>query len=332
MILVYGRSDDPPTLATLEAVRDAGGEVVFADQRCLAGEGITIAHGPGGITGTLVIAGQRIALEQVTGVFVRPLDPDVSGLDREEAARVARMHELLAEWLDVARVRVVNRPGAMQANASKPLQLQLIGEAGFPVPATLVTSDPDEVLDFWKLHDRVIYKSASGIRSIVRELDDTSASRLSLLTRLPVQFQAYVPGVDVRVHVIGLEAYAAEVRSGGIDYRYAERDGQTTQLEATALPMEVASKCVALAASMDLALAGIDLRRTPDGEYVCFEVNPMPAYTYFEVHTGLPIANALARFLVRGDAGGKESTHGAGHREPDTYRRHHRRAAASSYA
>jgi hypothetical protein len=41
-----------------------------------------------------------------------------------------------------------------------------------------------------------------------------------------------------------------------------------------------------LAASMRLVVAGIDLRRTPDGRWVCVEVNPSPAFVYYEEATG----------------------------------------------
>ncbi|MFJ7248824.1 hypothetical protein ACIQWA_29930 [Kitasatospora sp. NPDC098652] len=37
-----------------------------------------------------------------------------------------------------------------------------------------------------------------------------------------------------------------------------------------------------------------------DGEVYCFEVNPCPAFTYYESHTGQPIARAVARALARG--------------------------------
>jgi D-alanine-D-alanine ligase-like ATP-grasp enzyme len=49
---------------------------------------------------------------------------------------------------------------------------------------------------------------------------------------------------------------------------------------------------------MGLELAGIDLRIRPNGEVVCFEVNPSPAFSYYEERTGLPIAAAVARHLA----------------------------------
>ena len=60
----------------------------------------------------------------------------------------------------------------------------------------------------------------------------------------------------------------------------------------------LASVASALAASLGLEFSGIDLRITPDGEAVCFEVNPSPAFSYYEQAAGVPIAAALARRLA----------------------------------
>jgi len=49
---------------------------------------------------------------------------------------------------------------------------------------------------------------------------------------------------------------------------------------------------------MSLAVAGIDLRRTPDGQWFCFEVNPSPGFIYYEQATGQPMAEAIARLLA----------------------------------
>jgi hypothetical protein len=49
---------------------------------------------------------------------------------------------------------------------------------------------------------------------------------------------------------------------------------------------------------LGLRFSGIDLRALESGEVVCFEVNPCPAYAYYEGHTGQPIAAALARHLA----------------------------------
>jgi glutathione synthase/RimK-type ligase-like ATP-grasp enzyme len=172
---------------------------------------------------------------------------------------------------------------------------QLILEQGFSVPATLVTNDPDAARRFRAQHGRVIYKSMSGVRSIVHELTDADDERLPYIRWCPVQFQEHVAGTDVRVHVVGREVFATRIPTDGIDYRYATLDGGSTELEATVHPEDGVARCVALAEALGLAFACIDLRLSDSGRIVCFEVNPSPAFSYYERHTGQPIAAAVAR-------------------------------------
>src|SRR4030095_4971213 len=300
MILIYGRMDDPPLSTTVEALQEAGAEYTLLEQSALDREDLHVEVGPCGVRGNLVASGQDVPLESVHSVCARPLELPSHHWDHAATARARTVHEQLFEWLDVAQALVVNRPRTMQANGSKPLQIQLIGESGFLVPETLVTSDEAEARHFWRQHRRVVYKSISGVRSIVQELDERAAARLGRLAWLPVQFQEFVPGVDVRVHVVGDRAFAAEITGAGIDYRYSARQGGEATLTAVDLHTELGRRCIVLSRQRGLPLSGIDLRRRPDGAYVCFEVNPMPAYSYFEAHTGLPISRALSRLLIEG--------------------------------
>lgn len=296
MVVVFGCQDDPPIALVLDALQERGSTYRFVDLSALDHDGLQLTVGAGGLEGCLHSAGQRLPLASISSVYARPLAPGRHWPDPQAAQRARLAFDQFVAWLDVAEARVANRPRAMNSNGSKPMQAQWIGACGFLVPATLITSDADEARAFWQQHGRVIYKSISGVRSIVRELDQTSAARLSQLRALPVQFQALVPGVDVRVHVVGRRCFAAEIRSAATDYRYARGD-QPTELMVHDLPAEVAARCADLAHALALPLAGIDLRLRPDGQYVCFEVNPMPAYSYYESHTGLPISQALAEWL-----------------------------------
>ena len=297
MIVIFGREDDPPITLVLEALQERDLPYRFVDLRTLDRDGLHLDAGPAGLTGCLRAAGQSLPLEAISSVYARPLSPGRQWQDPSAAQRANQGFDTFVAWLDVAPALVVNRPRAMNSNNSKPMQAQWIGEAGFAVPETLITSCADEARAFWRAHGRVIFKSISGVRSIVRELDEASAARLALLRDLPVQFQAYVPGVDLRVHVVGMRCFAAEIHSSATDYRYA-RGGEQTRLQTHPLPADVAGRCVDLAQALDLPLAGIDLRQRPDGQYLCFEVNPMPAYSYYESNTGLPISLALADLLA----------------------------------
>ena len=80
--------------------------------------------------------------------------------------------------------------------------------------------------------------------------------------------------------------------------RIAELLNVEPEIHACELEPDVGARCVALAERLDLPLAGVDLRRTPEGRHVCFEVNPSPAFSFYEERAKLPIAACIARYLA----------------------------------
>jgi hypothetical protein len=259
----------------------------------------------GTVAGTLSIEGRAHAWEDFRGGYIRLMDdrflPEVVGTDPGDPLRrhARAVHDVVSQWSDVAPGVVINRPAAMASNGSKPYQAQLIRDAGFAIPETLITNNPDLVREFRARHGRVVYKSVSGVRSVVQILSDEDDARLHHIAWCPTQFQAYVPGDDVRVHVVGDAAVATAVESNVADYRYA---GQVphgrTALRPVTLDDSLSDKCVSLAADLGLVFAGIDLRVTASGEAYCFEVNPCPAYSYYELGTGQAISALLADELA----------------------------------
>jgi len=305
VILLCGIPSESP-LAMVRRELDALGipHITFNQRRfATADAGFAVAAGR--VTGTLVLEGERYALEDIRGVYVRLMDdqalPELAGEPPESPRRRAcrGLHDALVRWCEVAPARVVNRAGPMGSNFSKPYQAQLIARYGFAVPETLITNDPDEVRAFLARHGRVVYKSISGVRSIVHTLDVDDLARLDRIRWCPTQFQRFVEGTNVRVHVVGDAVFATAVSTAATDYRYAVRQvGEAAVLRPVELPDEVAERCVLLARGLELPFAGVDLKITPAGEVVCFEVNPSPAFSYYEGHTGQPIARAVARYLA----------------------------------
>ena len=301
MIVFFGRLDDRPLALAIE--RAAAGDIphLVVDQTRLHEADFVLDVGADRVDGRLRACGTELELGAIAAVYARPL---MLPTTRDDLARsrAEQFNGAFLEWLDDAACLVVNRPRAMRSNVSKPYQLQLVAAAGMPVPPTLVTNQPDLVRAFHARHGRLVYKSISGIRSIVTELDEASLQQLDRIRSLPTQFQAYVEGVDVRVHMVGDHVFATEIASAATDYRYARRNGEVATLSPTELPAVVRRRCVDLARGLELPFCGIDLRRRPDGVHVCFEVNPMPAFAYFEGETGQPIAAALVELLAMASA------------------------------
>ncbi|MFZ5851570.1 MAG: hypothetical protein ACOYY2_09280 [Actinomycetota bacterium] len=310
MILVCGIPSEPPVARVVDAAEELGVPVVVVNQRQAAWYDVTVAVDGTGPAGTLTAGGTDYPLAGFAGVYLRLTDPTVlpeqrraAGQAPETAARVSMLTTALGEWCEITPARVANRLSAMASNAAKPYQTQLIHAAGFGTPPTLVTNDPAAVREFAAAHGRVVYKSTSSVRSVVRELTDARDRDLDRVRALPTQFQAYLQGTDVRVHVVGEEVFACEVRSAAVDYRYAGQDGLDVEMRPVRLPAQVAERCRQVAALLGLPLVGLDLLVDPDGTWWCFEANPSPAYSCFEEPTGLPIAAALVRWLETGRAG-----------------------------
>lgn len=310
MILLCGIPSETPLRLVAEAAARRGIETVMLNQRTAATTDLELRICRAGCSLRLHGAGTARALDGATGAYVRLMDyrelPEYAlSRPRAELARrrIAAWHALLSDWLEAAPFLVMNRLRPSNSNMSKPYQAQLIARAGFATPRTLITNRPEAVLQFWRSCGRIVFKSISAHRSIVRELTPEAARRLNAVRALPTQFQEYVPGDDVRVHVVGDAVFATRIRSAAVDYRYAADDGLAADFTPMILPEDLAGRCRGLARALDLPLCGIDLKSTPSGRYVCLEVNPSPAFSSFEQQTGQPIADAIAVSLARADAG-----------------------------
>ncbi len=305
MILLCGIPSEGPLAMVRDELEALNAEYVMLNQREHRHVDIALEVSGGHVGGELRIGGHVHPLERFSGVYNRLIDqgalPDLQGADATSPdwSHCQDLHQTLSSWLEITSARVVNRARPMGSNASKPYQAQLIRDHGFSIPETLLTNDPDCVREFFRAHGRVVFKSTSAVRSIVQLCDEHDLARLERVRWCPVQFQAFVDGTNVRVHVVGQTTIASAIRSDAVDYRYPGHFGDgETELEALELDDELASRCVALVRALQLDFAGVDLKLTPDGDVVCFEVNPSPGFSFYELRTGQPIARTVALHLL----------------------------------
>jgi glutathione synthase/RimK-type ligase-like ATP-grasp enzyme len=286
VILLHGLRTDAPLEDVRQVLADRGTPYLFVDQTACR----DVSVEPDGDRLALRIGDRGVPVDAVRSAYLRPYDlGEATG--EAERSRLRRLAFDLREWAQSAppRVRVVNRPAAGLSNHSKPRQALVIERVGFAVPDALLTTDPEAAAAFVAEHGRVVVKSISGTRSIVRLVG--ADEDLTPVRWCPTQLQRYVPGVEYRVHVVGHRVFAHRVRSDAVDYRYG---GFT--LDRVELPDDVADRCRALTAALGLELAGIDLRFGHDGRWYCWEANTSPAYSSFD-GPDHEIASALADHL-----------------------------------
>lgn len=298
MILVWGPPGDDTTLAVLDALGRRQAPTVFINQADVLSQDFHLDVGSE-VRARLDLGSGELDLNDASAAYVRPYNSSdapavaVNGALSEQAFHARRIDGLLLRWAEITPAHVVNRPSAMATNGSKPAQALAAQAVGFEVPETLLTTDPDAVRRFADAHEAVVFKSISSVRSIVTQLRAQDMERLDDVTWCPTQFQERVPGTDVRAHVVGDRVVACEIESDADDYRYGD-----STMRPYELPPEQVGCCLALARHLGLDVAGIDLRRTPDGRWYCFEANPSPAFAHFGDETKVAVADAIADRLI----------------------------------
>ena len=245
--------------------------------------------------GVLYVGSAVYPLSTIHGAYVRfnphpSLPADIELEPQEEAVLLIERRQGIQHLLNAAPFPVANRPCAGRSNSSKPYQMRSLAQAGFAVPRWIVTNDAPTMQAFVaSCQSGAIYKSCSGLRSHVRRTDEELLRRLRDGTS-PVIVQEYIPGRDVRVHVVQDQVFPTEVLASAVDYRFDDGGGE---FRSTTMPQSLAELCCAFAAVEGLIVAGFDFRVTPDGDWYCLEMNPVPTLLPYEMATSQHIGDAI---------------------------------------
>lgn len=304
--MIVAPDDDIHAAAVAAALQQRGGEaVLWAADDFPASD--RVAFDP--TTGVLdVVTGDaRISSGPLHSVWWRRpgpfrVAPEVAD-PRVRRFCFAEIDHFVRGVFDALPIPVINRPSADDA-ARKPCQLTIAHALGLTIPDTIIATDPERVIEFWRRHDgRCVYKplTAPTFRMAeTRRLTAEQLDRLDALAHAPVIVQEHVQrGLDVRATVIGDRTFSAEVATNRPEADIDWRLDLTATWRMHDLPKVVADRLCALIRTMDLDYGCVDLRRRPDGEYVFFEVNPAGQFLFAEVDAGLPLARAMAELLLR---------------------------------
>lgn len=205
----------------------------------------------------------------------------------------------------------MNPPAADAAAHHKPFQWTVAQQLGLKLPRTLVTTRAEAARAFIESvrPGRVVFKAFLAAARRWREtrwVGPEDIERLALVRYAPVIFQEYVPGVDLRITMVGDDIHAAEIDARHTSYEVDMRMvvGEA-RLRAVTLPAPLEERLRALQRRLGLVYGAIDMRRTAEGEHVFLEVNPAGQWLFVEERCGLPISQAVADYLVRA-AGGSQ--------------------------
>ena len=203
---------------------------------------------------------------------------------------------LLRSFMRCTPEKWINGWEAYEFHKEKPLQLSLANKIGVTIPATLVTNDAQEIINFSQSYVDVIFKPVYGgshTKFLTKEHLDINRMNLALSIS-PVTLQEYIPGTNIRSYVIRDKVYSAEIRSSSLDFR-EDKQAKLIYLET---PEDIKKQCLAITKSFGLKWTGIDWRFKPNGEFIFLEANFSPMFLHFEKQTGCPITEDLIELLI----------------------------------
>lgn len=253
--------------------------------------------------------GRRVPMDEVTAVWWRRpqafgLPPTVTDPAHRQFAMSEAATAFQGMW-QASSALWVNNIMRDAAATHKPWQLALAAQIGLSIPETLMTNSPDEAKAFWARYPGdVVYKIFIATPYAWRETRMVRAEEEALADHVrlaPVIFQRYIPAIfDLRITAIGSQLFAAEAHAQQGDYPVDVRVNRNIVYQPHRLPPDVERKLLALMGGLGLEYGAIDMRLTPDGDYIFLEVNPAGQFLYVERAAGIPIAAALAHHLARG--------------------------------
>jgi glutathione synthase/RimK-type ligase-like ATP-grasp enzyme len=317
-ILILTADDDVHADEVVPRLRARGADVVrFDPSRFPSAAALTATYGDGPPAAWLTVDGRRLRLEELHAAWYRrpgePKAPDEIRAPELRQYVERECYQVFHELCSALDVPWLPGPLHLWRRAdNKHLQLRLAAELGFPIPSTLVSSDPDALLAFHRRHDGAIIDKQPSVmlartrgEEVMRYSQMVSTRDIAYARRLrysPMLFQRYVDkAVEVRVTVVGTRVFAAEIHSQSTAHTrhdWRRYDHTHTPHRVHALPEAETRRCLALVERLGLCYGAIDLILTPAGQYVFLEINPNGQWLWIEHRTELPISDAVADLLV----------------------------------
>ena len=203
-------------------------------------------------------------------------------------------------------VYCLNSANAIATSRDKLAQMQVLAQAGLPVPRTMLAQFPvDLAMVQQYIGIPTVVKAVSGSKGsgvhlcrTASELEEILMLIESVNRQANVILQEFIEsslGRDVRVLTLGDRAVAAmERRAAGSGFKANfSRGGEVLPFEITP---EIGQLAVAVARVFGLDVAGVDLLFGKNGFTIC-EVNAAPGFQGLEKASGMDIAKAIFDFV-----------------------------------
>jgi glutathione synthase/RimK-type ligase-like ATP-grasp enzyme len=307
--LIVTQADDLHGLAVQAAVRKRGFRCHIVESDQLTGrESITYAVGAGEAGATLLRTadGGLLDVSSIDTIWWRRfgMNQEVDSTELTDAHRSLINNDCVGAMVgsiqNTFSGRWISSPSATVHASNKLNQLAAAYQCGLRIPDTVVTQSPSVVRDFWERHEgRVIVKPVAGapgpilFTQFVREehFREEDSIRSS-----PAIYQEFIPGTNhIRLNCFGNQSYAGLIETDDLDWR----PNLTVPISRWSVPDALQSVIRKVLDELGLEMGIMDLKQTPEGEFVWLEVNPQGQFLFLEGLTGEPLTELFTDYLTK---------------------------------
>ncbi len=212
----------------------------------------------------------------------------------------------------------LNHPDDIYRASSKIRQLVEAAKLGFVTPETLITNEPEALLDFQKALRSDLAIKTLGPPAYAANANEQVEIRGLYTKRIgvgdlktagsvaycPIFVQRYIEKeIELRVTVVEEEVfscaiYSQERKETKHDWRHPRHVWDLKHVP-TELPPQVSEGCILFLKRFNLRFGAFDFIRTPSGEYVFVECNPNGQWLWIEDLTRLRITESLVSLFQR---------------------------------
>jgi glutathione synthase/RimK-type ligase-like ATP-grasp enzyme len=311
-VILVTQTQDLAADLLVTALREIGGNFVRLNLDWFP-QRMRISWPADGSTVLAVTQQSTINLGEFGAAWYRRLAPAPDLLDSgSDTARYAENQRLsfLRGLLETMRWRWMNSPTHVDQASLKLHQLRWANEAGFSVPDTIATNDPEVARSFVLAGPSVVKGVVGGsmregqqrFAVFTEPIDESLLASDIAIQSSPIFVQRLVRNkTDVRVTVVGDQLFAVRILVNGGDPRVVDWrlvPPSRIMYEPVILPAKEAALCVEMLRAFKLTYGAFDLAETQDGQYWFLELNPSGQWGWIERGTRLPISQAIAQELA----------------------------------
>jgi hypothetical protein len=308
-IVVFASGDDLHALSVIDRLNADGAVVahlVEADRLAFQ-ESLSWSAADGDIPAgsLLTVAGARVDVGSCGAAWWRRVYPRQREADRlqddgqQDLLNRTCSEALLGVMLTCFPGTWVSDPLRTRTAANKLVQQMAAARAGFRVPRTLISQEPERIRRFCaELDGRVVLKTVTGSPRTPLLTQHVRPEHLELaasLTAMPTIYQELIPGeVHLRVNCFGDDVHAVQIRARELDWR-ADLD---VPMAPVVLSPDLEDRLRSVLRELGLRMGIVDLKVTPDGEPVWLEVNPQGQFLFLQPLVEVDYLGLFARFLI----------------------------------